>query len=338
MSRAIVAPTKADERGHSLIQAETRYLDYSGRDDALSGGVKMIPIRTPKGDFKVWTKRVGNNPKVKVLLLHGGPAATHEYWEACDSYLPAAGIEYFYYDQLGSAYSDQPNDPELWEIERFVDEVEQVRQELDLNHSNFYLVGHSWGGILAIEYALRFQHHLKGLVISNMMASVPAYNEYANKVHKPGIEPGAMAEIERIEAAGEFTDPRYMDLLVHHHYVHHVLRMPADEWPDPVNRAFAKLNYPLYVLMQGPSELGAKGKLVAWDRTGDLDRISVPTLVIGATHDTMDPKHMEMIAGRIPKGRFHLCPNGSHMAMYDDQQIYFEGLIGFIRDVEDSIV
>jgi proline iminopeptidase len=329
-----VAPTEANKRGLCLTQAETRYLDYSGRDDVLSGGVKMIPIRTPKGEFKVWTKRVGNNPTAKVLLLHGGPAATHEYWEACDSYLPAAGIEYFYYDQLGSAYSDQPDDPDLWEIERFVDEVEQVREGLALNRDNFYLMGHSWGGLLAIEYALRFQQHLKGLVISNMMASVPAYNEYANKVLKPGMDPVAMAEIERIEATGEFTQPRYMELLMRHHYVHHVLRMPADKWPDPVNRAFAKLNYPLYVLMQGPSELGASGKLINWDRTGDLGRITVPTLVIGATHDTMDPTHMEMIASRIPKGRFHLCPNGSHMAMYDDQQTYFDGLIGFIRDVE----
>jgi proline iminopeptidase len=317
-----------------LIEAETRYLDNSGRDDVIAGGVRMIPITTPKGAFKVWTKRVGNNPKARVLLLHGGPAATHEYWEACDSYLPAAGIEYYYYDQLGSAYSDQPDDPDLWNIERFVDEVEQVRQALDLHRDNFYLVGHSWGGILAIEYALRFQRNLKGLVISNMMASIPAYNEYANKVLKPGMDPGGLAEIERLEANGEFTQPRYMELLMQHHYVQHVLRMPADQWPDPVNRAFAKINYPLYTLMQGPSELGASGRLVEWDRTADLDRIEVPTLVIGAAHDTMDPKHMETMAGRIPKGRFHLCPNGSHMAMYDDQQTYFEGLIGFINDVD----
>jgi proline iminopeptidase len=319
-----------------LTEAGRRYLDYSGRDDILGGGVKMIPIRTPKGDFKVWTKRMGNNPTAKVLLLHGGPAATHEYWEACDSYLPAAGIEYFYYDQLGSAYSDQPDDPDLWEIERFVDEVEQVRQGLGLNRENFYLMGHSWGGLLAIEYALRFQQNLKGLVISNMMASIPAYNKYAAEVLKPAIDPSVMAEIERIEAGGEFTQPRYMELLTQHHYVHHVLRMPADKWPDPVNRSFAKLNYPLYLVMQGPSELGASGKLIDWDRTNDLGQISVPTLVIGATHDTMDPKHMEGIAGRIPKGRFHLCPNGSHMAMYDDQQIYFAGLISFINEVEHA--
>src|SRR5512140_685793 len=133
------------------------YLDYSSRDDVLSGGVKMIPIQTPKGTFKVWTKRVGNNPRIRLLLLHGGPGATHEYFEAADSFLPTAGIEYIYYDQLGSVYSDQPTDPELWELDRFVDEVEQVRIALGLDESNFFLLGHSWGGILANEYALRHQ-------------------------------------------------------------------------------------------------------------------------------------------------------------------------------------
>src|SRR6267143_1227165 len=133
--------------------ADATYLDNSGRDDALSGGVKMIPIETPSGTFRVWTKRVGNNPTTRLLLLHGGPAATHEYFEACDSYLPAAGIEYYYYDQLGSAYSDQPDVPDLWEVDRFVEEVEQVRIALGLGRDNFYLLGHSWGGILAIEYA-----------------------------------------------------------------------------------------------------------------------------------------------------------------------------------------
>src|SRR2546426_1076100 len=95
------------------------YLDYSGRDDVLSGGVKMIPVNTPKGVFRVWTKRVGSNPTVKVLLLHGGPGATHEYFEPFDSYFPAAGIEYYYYYyyyyQLGSYYSDQPDEPTLWD-------------------------------------------------------------------------------------------------------------------------------------------------------------------------------------------------------------------------------
>ena len=125
---------------------KSSYLDYSKRDDILSGGVKMVPIKTSAGKFNVWTKRIGNNPTMKVLLLHGGPGATHEYLEAFDSYFPNAEIEYYYYDQLESYYSDQPNDSTLWTVERYVDEVEQVRRALGLNKDNFYLYGSSWGG------------------------------------------------------------------------------------------------------------------------------------------------------------------------------------------------
>ena len=306
------------------------YFDSSGRDDLLSGGVKMVPVETSKGAFRVWTKRVGNNPTTKLLLLHGGPGATHEYFEAFDSYLPAAGIEYHYYDQLGSAYSDQPDEPDLWELDRFVDEVEQVRQALGLSRENFFLLGHSWGGILAIEYALRHQQHLKGLVISNMMASIPAYNRYAEDVLMPAMDQGALAEIKRYEASEGTADPRYMELLMEHHYVHHVLRMPPDQWPDPVTRAFDHINQAIYVPLQGPSELGASGKLERWDRTADLERIEVPTLVIGAAHDTMDPSHMKQMARTVQRGSYLHCPNGSHMAMYDDQKIYMEGLIRFL--------
>ncbi|HSR52495.1 MAG TPA: proline iminopeptidase-family hydrolase [Acidobacteriota bacterium] len=317
-------------------RTEADYLDYSGRGDLLAGGVKMIPVETPKGTFKVWTKRIGNNPSVKLLLLHGGPGATHEYFEACDSYLPGAGIEYYYYDQLGSYYSDQPDEPDLWETARFVEEVEQVRQALGLDRDNFYLLGHSWGGILAMEYSLKYEQHLKGLIISNMMASMPAYNDYAQKVLKPDMDPTALQEIEALEAAGKYDDPRYMELLMEHHYQDHVLRMPAEEWPEPVNRSFEHLNPAIYVPMQGPSELGASGKLLTWDRTSDLAQIEVPVLVIGAQHDTMDSKQMRWMAETLPKGRYLHCPDGSHMAMYDDQKIYFQGLINFINDVEDG--
>lgn len=310
------------------------YFDNAGRDDVLSGGVKLIPIETSRGTFRVWTKRVGNNPTIKVLLLHGGPGATHEYLEAFDSFLPGAGIEYYYYDQLGSAYSDQPDAPELWEIDRFVDEVEQVRVALGLNADNFFLYGQSWGGLLAMEYALAHQENLKGLIISNMMASIPAYNEYAQDVLMASMDPAVLSEIQALEASEDYENPRYMDLLMTHHYVDHVLRLPPDEWPDPVNRAFARINPDIYVPMQGPSELGASGKLVDWDRTAELSDILTPTLVIGAEHDTMDPAHMEWMAGEFPNGSYLYCPNGSHMAMYDDQERYFEGLIDFLREVD----
>ncbi len=310
------------------------YFDNTGRDDVLAGGVKMITIDTPKGKFKVWTKRVGNNPRIKVLLLHGGPGATHEYFAAFDSYFPGAGIEYYYYDQLGSAFSDQPTDPSLWEIPRFVDEVEQVRQALHLDKDNFFLLGHSWGGILAIEYALKYPQHLKGLIISDMMDSIPAYNTYAQKVLMPAMDQARLARVKQLEAKKDYENPEYMALLMPMHYEKHILRLPADQWPNPVERAFASLNKQIYVSMQGPSELGASGKLEHWDRSKDLSRIKVPTLVIGARYDTMDPNYMEAMAKKMPDARYLYCPTGSHMAMYDDQKTYFTGLVRFLEDVD----
>jgi len=310
------------------------YFDNSGRVDLISGGVRMIPITTPKGEFQVWTKRTGNNPTIKVLLLHGGPGMTHEYLEAFDSYFPGAGIEYYYYDQLGSFYSDQPDDPNLWTIPRFVEEVEQVRQALGLNKDNFYLYGHSWGGILALEYALKYQQHLKGLIISNMMASAPAYNDYAHEVLMPQMDQAALKKIEQFEAEGKTDDPQYMGLLMPNWYTVHILRMPVDQWPNPVNRAIQYLNPKIYVLMQGPSEMGLSGRLANWNRTADLPEIAVPTLTIGSKYGTMDPDHMKMMAQKVQNGRFLLCPNGSHLAMYDDQKIYMKGLIQFLKDVD----
>jgi proline iminopeptidase len=315
--------------------ASLNYFDNTGRSDVLSGGVRMIPISTPKGTFKVWTKRVGNNPTIKVLLLHGGPGATHEYFEAFDSYFPGASIEYYYYDQLGSAYSDKPDDPSLVDLPRFVEEVEQVRKALGLNNKNFYLLGHSWGGILAAEYALKYGQNLKGLVISNMMMSIPAYNKYADTVLMPKMDQKVLAEIKQLEADKKYEDPRYMELLVPNHYVHHILRMPADQWPEPVQRSFAHINPKIYVPMQGPSELGAhNAKLENWDRVADLPKITVPTLVIAGRHDTMDPAHMKMVSQKLKHGQLLMCEQGSHMSMYDDQKTYFNGLIRFLRGVD----
>jgi proline iminopeptidase len=309
------------------------YYDTAGREDAWSGGARLIEISTPLGDHRVWTKRVGSNPKLKLLLLHGGPGATHEYFEAFDSFLPAAGVEYYYYDQLGSGNSDKPTDHALWTTARFVDEVEQVRKALGLNRDNFCLLGQSWGGILAIEYALAHPQHLKGLVISNMMASIPAYNDYANRVLMPTMDQGLLAEVKALEADGKTSDPRYMEVLIPMHYEKHVLRRPFAEWPEPVVRSFGHINADLYTLMQGPSELGASGRLADWDRFADLRGIEAPTLVIGARYDTMDPAYMEAMSKQLPNGRYLDLPEGSHLAMYDDQQVYFAGLVEFLHDL-----
>ena len=311
------------------------YFDTSTWDprDVLSGGSRMIPVSTPSGEFQVWTKRVGNNADLKVLFLHGGPGATSELYESFDTWFPRAGIEYYFYDQLGSFRSSQPDDASLWTLGRFVDEVEQVRQALGLDSGNFVLLGQSWGGLLAMEYAVHHQQQLKGLVISNMMSSAPLYNAYASDVLMPAMDQDVLAEIKELEAEGQTEDPRYEKLLMEHHYVLHVCRMPLSDWPDPVTRSIGHINPAIYVPMQGPSELGLSGTLEDWDRSRDLQHIEVPTLVIGATHDTMDPGHMRWMSGQLPQGRYLHCPDGSHLAQFDDPGHYFPGLIDFLKSL-----
>jgi proline iminopeptidase len=316
----------------SCKQDDNSSSDYfkSNEVGIKNGGVKMITIETPNGKFNVWTKRYGNNPKIKLLLLNGGPGMSHEYFECMESFLPKEGIEFIYYDQLGTGFSQNPNDTTMWDLPRYVEEVEQVRKSLNLSKDNFYLLGHSWGGILAMQYALKYQNNLKGLVISNMMASCPKYGEYS-KVLEKQMNPDVLKTIKNLEAKKDYSNPKYMELLMNNFYNQHILRLPVADWPEPVNRAFSRLNSSLYITMQGPSELGISGKLTNWDVSEELPKIKVPTLVIGARNDTMDPEYMKWMATQFKKGTFLYCPNGSHMCMYDDQEIYMNGLIDFLK-------
>jgi proline iminopeptidase len=306
--------------------------DYFNQNDTAkikTGGVQMINITTPKGDFKVWTKRFGNNPTKKILLLHGGPGGTHEFFESFESYLPQEGIEFIYYDQLGSANSDKPTDTSLWNTARFVEEVEQVRQALKLDSSNFYLLGHSWGGILAMEYALKYQKNMKGLIVSNMMSSCPAYGAYNKDVLQKQMNKIEVDSILNFEKTKNTNDPKYMALLMRSYYSKHVCRVYP--FPEPVDRAFAHTNSTVYTQMQGPSEFGIAGSLALWDRTVDLPNIKIPTLVIRGMYDTMDPAFMEMMSKKFPNGSLVTCTNGSHCSMWDDQENYFKGLISFLK-------
>lgn len=325
----------ADKSNNKEIIKKSSYFDYSNSSDQNTGGIKMIPIETPKGTFNVYTKRMGNNPTMRVLLLHGGPGGTHEEFGNFEGYLPNEEIEYIYYDQLDSYYSDKPNDSTLWTTEHFVEEVEQVRKALNLNKDNFYLLGQSWGGILAMEYALKYQDNLKGLIISNMMASAPEYTKYANEVLGPQMDPKILQEIMEMEKNNDFGNPRYGELLMNNYYTEHILRMPLEQWPKSVNLLFEHLNPGIYVFMQGHSEFGMTGNatLKNWDVSARLNEITVPTLMLGAKYDTMDPKYMEWMASKVKNGR-SVTTNGSHLSQFDDPVTYFPELIKFIKDVD----
>ena len=309
------------------------YFNY-GDTGVQMAGIKMIPVKTPAGEFKVWTKRIGNNPRIKVLLLHGGPASTHQYMECFESFFPKEGIEFYEYDQLGCGNSDKPADTSLWVLDRFVEEVEQVRQAIGADSTNFYILGNSWGGILGMQYALKYQNNMKSLIVANMMASCPEYGKYAEEVLAKQMDPKVLAEVKAIEAKGDFNNPRYMELLTPNFYNEHLCRL--NPWPEPVTRSFASTNQTIYVMMQGPSEFGIGGNLANWDIKNRLKEIRIPTLMIGAKHDTMDPKAMEEQSELVQHGRYLYCPNGSHLSMWDDQQVFMNGVITFIRDVDSG--
>jgi proline iminopeptidase len=277
------------------------------------------------GKYNVWTKKIGDGA-TKVLLLHGGPGANHSYLECFEKFLPKAGIEFYYYDQLGCGFSDKPNDTSLWNLDRYRDEVEQVRGALGLE--NFILYGHSFGATLAIEYALRYPMTLRKLVLSNMTASSLDYDTYMHQL-RSAVAPDVRAKMDEYEKNNRFDNPEYESLVQQFLYAKNRCRL--DPLPDSVARASKTLSKPVHDTMHGPNEFLTTGNLKLWERWSDLIRIQAPTLTIGARWDQVDPTEVEREAHKFSKGRYALCNNGSQMCMWDDQQSYFDQLIPFLK-------
>jgi proline iminopeptidase len=289
-------------------------------------GIRMVPV--VGGKYRVWTKRIGRGG-TKVLALHGGPGATHEYLESLEDFLPGAGYELYYHDQLGCGNSDHPDDDALWTVERYRQEVEEVRVGLGLE--NFVLYGHSWGGMLAQEYAITHPEHLKAVVISDMTASIKSYVAHMNELRE-ALPADVIAVMDRYEAKGEYKAPEYLEALFQQAYRRHMCRL--DPWPEPLERGFGHLNEKIYNLMQGPSEFTVTGNFKDWDRWADLHKISAPTLLIVGRHDTMSADDIAKMGGLIPNSRVVVCENGSHCCHFDDQEAYFGHLLKFLRDVD----
>lgn len=278
--------------------------------------------------FRVWTKRVGDGP-IKILTLHGGPGCTHECFECFEEFFPKEKYQIIFYDQLGSYHSDQPEDKSLWTVERFCEEVEQVRRALHLD--NFYLYGQSWGGLLAIEYALKYQHHLKGVIFSNITGSVESYVSYVNQLREK-LPQEVQDRLRFYEEKEDFLNPEYEKLMFAEVYSRHVCRLKT--WPDSLLRTFAHLNTNVYHTIQGPNEFIVTGNFKDWNRWHDLKKITIPSLIICGRYDTMNPKDIEKMGELIPHSRIKICENGSHCTMFDDQEVYFQTLLHFFEAVE----
>ena len=274
-----------------------------------SGHMTWIPISTEHGVFRVWCQRTGAPSSVTLLALHGGPGASHDYLEPLDD----LGVNVIYFDQLGCGQSDRPDHGSLWRVARYVEELEQVRQALGLER--LHLFGHSWGAILAVEYAISYPDRVSSLMLSNMMMSISAYNEFVAKL---------LSDL----GVGRDHDeavPRFM--------ARHMCRVSP--WPTPVVRAFGGTNPLVAAPLRGMDAFFIGGLLASWDRMHVLGKLAMPTLVIAGAHDAADLDHMRWISEQLPRGRFLLCPNGSHLSMWDDRTVFLDGIKAFLVSEED---
>lgn len=285
-------------------------------------------IITLNSGYHLWTRSIGHGP-IKLLLVHGGPGMTHEYFESFEDALDPDKYEFFYYDQLGSYFSDQPDDERLWTLPRFTDELEEVREQLGLDQ--FVVLGQSWGGMVAIEYALKYGQHLKGLIVSNMVDNIADYADYIGKLRERELSSEDVATMKGYEAKSDFDAPEYVALCMKLYESCICRKTP---WPDAVQRTFAHLNEQVYVTLQGPNEFTITGSMGSWDVRDRLGDIDVPTLLLGAVHDSMNPDTIRSMAERIPAATAHICPEGSHFSMWDDADDYFAALEEFLRSLD----
>ena len=299
-------------------------------DSIKTGGNKLIEI---DGKYKVWTKKVGDG-NIKVLLLHGGPGFSHDYLECFDDFLPKEGMEIYYYDQLGCGNSDKPGDTSLWNIPRYVEEVEQVRKGLGLE--KFYIVGHSWGTLLAMEYLAKYQSHVKGAVFSNMTGSIKDYIDYTAILKSKIFSLRDKALYDSLDRRKAYISAPYNDLLMNKLYTQVICRLPLEKWPEPLMRTFKKPNQTIYLQMQGVDEFHVTGNFKNWDFWDKLPNLKIPVLVLGGEYDEMNPASIKKEGHLLPNSRTYLCPKGSHMAMYDDQERYFSSLVTFLKDVNQG--
>jgi proline-specific peptidase len=283
-------------------------------------------VEVPGG--RVWYQIVGaGQPGTPILCLHGGPGMPHDYLEGLSDLAGSRPV--IFYDQLGCGRSDRPADASLWTVERFVDELATVRQALGLER--LHLFGNSWGGWLALQYALDRGPELTSLILSSSPPSVPRWIADCAEL-RAGLDQPVREVLDRHEAAGYFSCPEYQWAITQF-YRRHLCRLSP--WPDCVERTFANMGADVYMTMWGPSEFGpVTGRLRGWDVTDRLAEISVPTLVTGGRHDEARPAHLAILADGIRDCELVIFEDSSHLAFIEEHEAYVQLVEDFLARVE----
>ncbi|PAK85077.1 proline iminopeptidase-family hydrolase [Lentilactobacillus parakefiri] len=288
-------------------------------------------IRLDNG-YSLWTHTWNAGGQDQLLCLHGGPGDTHEVYEQFGDELKDMNIEVNTYDQLGSRYSDTPDwdDPAIRDKylneDYYINEIEEVRQKLGLDH--FYLVGHSWGGMIAMMYARKHPEHLKGLIIISMIDNIADYGERMKAIRKAEFTPAQIAYMNDIESREEFSDPTYRKYIDHLYngYIHR--RQPAAQAHVTDIQSKSVYNH-----FQGDNEFVITGDLGTWDYRDEIKKINLPTQLMFADHETMPLKTAERMAHDFPHARLVVTPDGGHNHMVDNPDVFFSNLRNYFKDI-----
>jgi len=277
--------------------------------------------------FRLFYRVFGEARRGTVLCLHGGPGATHDYL------LPMAdlteyGYKVVFYDQLGCGRSEMPDDTSLFTVERGVEEVEGIRRALNLGR--IHLMGSSYGGLLAIAYALKYQENLKSLIISSGLASVPLAVAEMQRL-KSELPPEIQKTLRKYEEIGDYENPEYLKA-VQEFYKRHLCRLP--EWPKELVYTMEHMSKPVYYTMNGPNEFTIIGTLKDWDVTDQLHKIRVPCLITVGRYDEVTPKVAESMHQRIKGSKLVIFENSSHVAMWEEREKFIEVVRKFLEEVD----
>jgi proline-specific peptidase len=272
---------------------------------------------------RVWYRRVGAaGERVPLLCLHGGPGFTHYYLEPLEAL--ADRREVIFYDQLGCGNSDRPDDESLWTVDRFVEELAQVRAALGL--AELHLFGSSWGGMLAMQYTLDRQPDLRSLILCGSPASMIRWVADCDELLAE--EPAEVRRTIRQHEADGFTAcPEYQAAILGF-YRAHVCRL--DPWPAGFERSFAEAGYQVYNTMNGPSEFTVTGSLKTFDLMDRLGEITVPTLLVGGRYDECTPGHLTEMAGRIAGSQLEIIADASHLCFAEQPRVFTDLVNAFL--------
>ena len=289
--------------------------------------MREVEGRIPFRGFETWYRDVGPEGGIPLLCLHGGPGSTHHYFKPLER-LAEEGRRLVVYDQLGCGSSDRPDDPELWTVELFVDEVRTVREALGLDR--LHLLGTSWGSMLAIEYLLTRPAGVVSLTLNSPPTSSETWMAEAARLRDELPEHHRRALLEH-EAAGTTEHPDYV-AAEDEFWRRHVLLV--DPQPDFVRRGRAERGKQVYRSLWGISEWNANGKLHDWDVRHRLVEIAVPTLVTSGRFDECTPELAEAAARGIPGAERVLFEKSSHMAFVEEPELFRAVLSDFLARAE----